>query len=575
MRSRPRTGRCPFDSGGTGDVVVLRDRQSEFGGHPGGGVTPVVHPSPEDLCRGHLRDGMRVHVASTMSRPNALVLAMARVFRGVATFEISSNAFHGNMHALTMAGIVRHAITCFAGDTYPSSQPNPLYSGLPGGDPFPVEEWSLLSLLQRLIAGATGSPFAVTTSLVGSDLNRNLPLVERGGRRAVLVPALRPDITLVHATCADRLGNLYLNGPGGEGWWGAMAARDGVLATVEKIVDTPPLEGRSIPADRVLGIAVRAFGAHPQGLPAWPECHFDGYQDDYEYLAELARSCRTAEERAAWVHDKLVAAPERHDGETGGSSTPAPSVVAAGAPSWREKHIVLAARAIVDRVLETGYGTILAGIGTAHVAAWLAAERLGAVGERVQVHAELGLIDMRPAAGDVFLFSQRHVARCRTYGDSLDVLGALVSGGSGKALAVLSAGEIDAEGRINSSRTADGGYFVGSGGANDFASHLETLVVAPASPRRLVPNVSFTTCPGDNVRTVVTQYGRLGRQDPSESFRLHTWLPPDDTPDADPVATMRSRTRWPVPDSRPEPEKPVTDDELAALRKLDPEGVYR
>ena len=214
------------------------------------GSATVFVADPDELCRRHLTPGMRVHIASTMSRPNALALSVARVFGGVGTFEISVNALHAGVHALTMAKVVERAVIAFAGDTVPTSRPNRLYARLTSGDPFPVEEWSLLSLLQRLMAGATGAPAALCTSLVSSSLPQGHPPLEtvpnqteagQGEAQAVLVPALCPDVTLLHAQCADRRGNLYLSGPVGEGWWGAMAARRGVLATVEQVCDGPRL----------------------------------------------------------------------------------------------------------------------------------------------------------------------------------------------------------------------------------------------------------------------------------------------------------------------------------------------
>ncbi|WP_046469377.1 CoA-transferase [Allosalinactinospora lopnorensis] len=562
------------------------------------GTTPRFLDDVDTMCVDHLRDGMAVHVASTMSRPNAMLMAIARSLGGRARFTISCNAFHANMHALVMAGVVRRAITCFAGDTYPSPRPNPLYADLAEGVPFPVEEWSLMSLAQRLVAGATGAPVAISTSLIGTDLERGLasadpPLLTRlDGERAVLLPELRPDVTLLHAACADRQGNLYLYGPLGEGWWGAMAAREGVLATAERVVEEPPEGMTRIPADRAIAITPCEFGAHPQGIPALPQCGIPGYLDDYDYLTELAEDCRSPRTRKRWfTHwvtevkdhygyrartgkprpgpDGLATWPSRS--ATAPSPTPAKDVE----PTWRERHIVLAARAIVDRVLEGGHRTLVAGIGVSHVATWLAAQWLRDQGHPVQVHAELGLIDMRPEPGDVFLFSQRHVANCGAFGSTLDVLGALTPGTGRHTLGVLSAGEIDARGRINSSRTSTGGFLVGSGGANDFASRFEVLVVAPASPKRYVERTGFVTCPGDRVGTVVSQYGRLTREHPGEDFRLRTWCPPFGRQDADPLRTLRDSTRWPLPDSVPVPERPIDFDEVARLRALDPEGIYR
>lgn len=549
--------------------------------------TPRFHEDLDQMCASLLRDGMRLHVASTMSRPNAMLLAVARTAAGRARFTVSSNAFHAHMHALVMADVVSDADTCFAGDTYPSPRPNPLYTRLSEGDPFPVREWSLLSFLQRLVAGANRLPHALTSSLVGSDLAHGLgdaltPLPTPGSGGTALVPALRPDITLVHAPCADRKGNLYFNGPLGEGVWGAMAADLGVVATVERVVEEPPTAAASIPSDRVLAIHVCPQGAHPQGLPSLPEAGVQGYPDDYRHLADLAEACADESSRKEWArrwiedpsaHEKHRALFAEECAPASGAGTAQPAPAAADEPvSGRETHLVLAARAIAARVRERGVHSLLAGIGMAHVATWLAALLL-ADEHPVQVHTELGMIDMAPGSGDAFLFSQSNVERCRAFGGTLDVLGTI--GTREHALAVLSAAEVDRRGNVNSSRTADGSFLVGSGGANDFSSRMETVIVAPASPRRYVDSARFITSPGHNVRTVVSQFGTLTRTGGRDDFSLSTWLPPADEPGADPVTTLRARTHWPVLDGDVTREPPVSQREIQLLRTLDSEGTYR
>ncbi|MFD5646840.1 hypothetical protein ACFWIP_34865, partial [Streptomyces anulatus] len=67
-----------------------------------------------------------------------------------------------------------------------------------------------------------------------------------------------------------------------------------------------------------------------------------------------------------------------------GSPRPPPPDGSA-APTEQEQLIVLGARAIVDLVRERGYDTRLAGIGTSHMSAWLAARLLGRDGVQVQV----------------------------------------------------------------------------------------------------------------------------------------------------------------------------------------------
>ncbi|WP_210570536.1 CoA-transferase [Streptomyces sp. GESEQ-4] len=560
-------------------------------------MTPVMAADPDELCGRFLRPGMQVHIASTMSRPNALVLALARVFRGTGQFRISVNALHAGVHALTMAGVVEHAVIGFAGDTFPTSRPNRLYARLPEGDPFPVEEWSLLSLLQRLMAGATGAPFAVSTSLSGSDLpqgHRQLDALRHETGEAVLVPALRPDVTLLHAQCADERGNLSLSGPVAEGWWGALAAERGVLATVETVRADPPAGAAcQIPAERVLGLAPCPYGAHPQGLTPLPDAGVEGYLDDYLFLEDLAQACADPALTEEWF-ERWVTGTGGHQGylarlgETrlaglhpaAPVTAAVPDVIARSAPPTdREHHLVLAARTIARTLRTRGYGTVLAGIGTAHVASWLAARLLHEEGVHVQVVNELGMIDFLPRAGDTFLFSQRHVQACRQHAGTWEVLGGLVAGGADRTLGVLSAAQIDQQGRINTSRTPGGGFLVGSGGANDVASHVETIVVTAASPRRCPETVGFVTSPGRNVSQVVTEFGCFERDKTGEPFRLATWAPPPGLVSADaagPAETVRDRTGWQVRIADPlRHEPPPTAGELALLRSIDPEGIYR
>ncbi|MEE1942792.1 CoA-transferase [Streptomyces sp. TRM 70361] len=586
-------------------------------------------PGPDELCAEFLEPGDHLHIASTMSRPNVLVLAVARVFGARGRFTVSSNALHAGVHALTMAGAVRHAVTGFAGDTVPYSAPNRLYRDLAEGRPFTVEEWSLLSLVQRLVAGATGLPAAVTSSLAGSDLPRGASVApvrtpapagdavpaqagppDGDVRPGLLIPPLRPDVTLLHAQCADRLGNLYLAGPLGEGPWGALAARRGVLATVERVVDEPPAGADcSIPADRVLSLAVCPWGAHPQGLAPLRSAGVAGYLDDYGFLADLAAACRTPRDTERWFRRwvgevtghadhlarlgprrlaglRLDGADPRETGVDPAAGRTAPAAPAAravpaaapertGQPTPRERHIVLAARAIARRVLDRGYRTALAGIGTAHIATWLAAHLLAERGVRLQVCAELGMIDFSPEPGDTFLFSQRHVARCRRTGGILDVLGGLAGGGAGRTLGVLSTAQIDAAGALNTSRRGDGRFLVGSGGANDIASHVDTVVVAPASPRRYVPAVDFVTSPGHNVRCAVAEFGAFTREHAAEPFTLTSWSPPPGS-GGTPRSAIEDLTSWKPLVARELPtEDAVTAGELDRLRALDPEGVYR
>ncbi|WP_435177693.1 CoA-transferase [Actinacidiphila sp. bgisy145] len=615
---------------------------------------PLIAADPDALVREFVRPGDHVHLAGTPSRPNALTYALCRVLGGEGHLTVSTTAVHSSAHALALSGVADKVIAGFAGDTYPSPRPNPLYRDLFAGRPFAFEAWSLLSYQQRLIAGAQGLPYAVTASLAGTDLAADkdgvlhqVPDPADPDRAVTLLAPLRPDLTLLHGVLADEDGNIALVPPLGEGAWAAYAARRGVLASVERIVPREVLRALAdrvvIPGQRVLGLCEAPLGAHPQSLRTGGLGGVQGYLDDYAFLTEIVESCHGEQRGADWYRT-WVAEPGSHEGylrrlgpsrraslalpareaadptargAAGGTddfavfeevaraelaacraarepstaakapSTPAPSPTAppvsapAGAdpadgaePTRQERLIVLGARAVADRVRAGGHDTLLAGIGASHMAAWLAAAQLRAGGHEVTVVAELGMCGFAPAEGDVFLFSLHHAEHSEMLAGIPEILGGMVAANP-RALGVLAAAEIDGSGAINTSRTRDGRWLTGSGGANDIASTTDCVVIAPASPRRYVTALTYRTSPGDRVREVVSDFGRFRRDDPNEPFHLASWLPPASGEDADPQRMVAERTSWDSDASRAEAEKPVTPEELALLRTLDPAGVYR
>ncbi|MEV7308544.1 CoA-transferase [Streptomyces microflavus] len=570
-------------------------------------TTPYLASGPDDLVRRFVREGDHVHAAATMSRPNALLNAVCRAFAGSHSLTVSTTAVHSSAHALALSGAVRKVITGFVGDTFPSPRPNRLYRELAEGRPFEIEMWSLLSYTQRLMAAALGQPFATTGSMLAeTDLRHGkegslhlVPHPEDPERSVTLLSPLRPRIALFHGVVADRHGNVVAVPPLGEGAWAAYAATDGVLASVEAIVDDEVIAAMPdrvvIPAARVLGLCEAPLGAHPQSLRTGGLAGVEGYLDDYAFLTDIVTACKAPETAAAW-YEEWVGGVEGHAdyldrlGEERRAAlafpappaAPRPPADGSGAPTEQEQLIVLGARAVAELVRERGYDTLLAGIGTSHMSAWLAARLLAADGVQVQVAAELGLQSMDPEAGDVFLFSQRHAERSRMLAGVAETLGGAVAANP-RCLGVLSAAEIDPDANINTTLLPDGRWITGSGGANDIASSVDCVVVAVASPRRYVPRLTHLTSPGLHVRDVVSQFGRFTRPGAGTAFELTSWLPPvpgrgrsaQDLPDG-PEAAVRELTGWTVGVSGfLTDEKAVTTEELTLLRTMDPEGFYR
>ncbi len=111
--------------------------------------------------------------------------------------------------------------------------------GWPG--PLEIEEHSHAALAGAYAAGASNLPFAVLRGYLGTDLPGHNGAVERitcpfTGEELAAVPAIRPDVAVIHAQKADRRGNVLLWGIVGVQKEAALAAKRAIV-TVEEIVD--------------------------------------------------------------------------------------------------------------------------------------------------------------------------------------------------------------------------------------------------------------------------------------------------------------------------------------------------
>lgn len=102
------------------------------------------------------------------------------------------------------------------------------------------EEYSHFAMISRLQAGATGLPFMPMNQTAAVDLeqrNPNYKYVEDpySGKRVVVVPALNPDVAIVHVQRCDEQGNAQIWGIIGEQKEAAFAAKK-VIITAEEIV---------------------------------------------------------------------------------------------------------------------------------------------------------------------------------------------------------------------------------------------------------------------------------------------------------------------------------------------------
>lgn len=134
--------------------------------------------------------------------------------------------------------------------------------------PLEIEEHSHAGMANRYVAGASGLPCALMRGYVGTDLEAHTRVARVTcpftGEQLVAVPALNPDVTIVHAQEADQAGNVQLWGiPGVQKEAVLAAARS--LVTVERIVDTllPRPGAVVIPAWVIDYVALAPGGSRP------------------------------------------------------------------------------------------------------------------------------------------------------------------------------------------------------------------------------------------------------------------------------------------------------------------------
>jgi glutaconate CoA-transferase subunit A len=168
-----------------------------------------------------------------------------------------------------------------------------------------VSEWTNGTLTLRHLAGAMGVPFLPTRALLGSDTLRysgaKVITDPFTGKPIALVPALNPDVGLVHVHQADVYGNARCFGPGVQPLETAMASRKVIISTDEIIAhdDIRKDPGRTtIPYYLVDAVVYAPFGAYPGGLPGAYEMDFDHFG---EYFG-LERQGRLAEYLDRYVY---------------------------------------------------------------------------------------------------------------------------------------------------------------------------------------------------------------------------------------------------------------------------------
>jgi acyl CoA:acetate/3-ketoacid CoA transferase alpha subunit len=181
-----------------------------------------------------------------------------------------------------------------------------------------AEAFDHLTMVSRFLAGEMGIPFIPVRGLMGSDI-LNYRAVSRGkkfevivnpwnqGERIVLVPAMQPDVSIVHVQKADEIGNTIIQGIASHEPELIRASKT-TIVSCEEIVSTNFFrshpDSTTVPYHYIDAVIEQPFGAYPTStygyysfdadhISYYQQCARAGGEDYKKYMDEYIHGCET------------------------------------------------------------------------------------------------------------------------------------------------------------------------------------------------------------------------------------------------------------------------------------------
>ena len=172
--------------------------------------------------------------------------------------------------------------------------------------PLDLEEHSHAAMANAYEAGAANLPFAMLRGYIGVDLPKVNPQIRKiacpyTGEELATVPAIRPDVGIVHALRADREGNVLLEGITGCQKEVVLASRR-TIVTVEEIVDdlrAPSPNSVILPSWTIGAVVAVPGGAHPSYAHGY-------YKRDNSFYIAWDKISRERESFLAWMEENVM-----------------------------------------------------------------------------------------------------------------------------------------------------------------------------------------------------------------------------------------------------------------------------
>lgn len=262
-----------------------------------------------DAIAAHVRDGDLVYAAGfTHLIPFAAAHEIIRQGRrGLTVARATPDIIYDQLVA---AGCVEKLIFSYSGN--PGVGSLRLVRAAMEAGQLAYEEYTHFGMITRLTAGAAGLPFLPMKSVGAEDLARVNPHYRQvtcpyTGERLTTVPALNPDVAILHVQRADAHGNAQIWGILGEQKEAAFAAKR-VIVTAEEIVPEAVIRSDPnrtlIPALVVSAVCHVPYCAHPS--------YTQGYYDrDNAFYLEWDKVSASPEAVARWLKEWVYDVPDR------------------------------------------------------------------------------------------------------------------------------------------------------------------------------------------------------------------------------------------------------------------------
>jgi glutaconate CoA-transferase, subunit A len=216
-----------------------------------------------------VKDGAVVAVGGGLSSREPMALLRAILRRGTRGLTVVGSAHGIDIDLLSAGGAIARSSESYVGFEQDFGMAPNYRRALESGA-VKMDDSCCYTLVQQLRAAIQGLPFMPVRSVRGTDFLSLHPEYKRmvcpfTGEELLLVPAIEPDVALIHAQYGDAQGNLLIQGPPVADLLFARASR-AVLATIEVLVPNErlnELRGVQIPYFYVTAVSEVPMGAHP------------------------------------------------------------------------------------------------------------------------------------------------------------------------------------------------------------------------------------------------------------------------------------------------------------------------